>query len=186
MKNRPHALRPVPSAVLLAVLMQGQHASAQQSDAAAADSLKLPDVVISSERRQSLQKDTPVSVAVTSSEELQKLGYASLQDLVGVAPGLTIPPGYRNQLGNIYIRGVIGAAYLDDTPVGSGMGATNFDLPDIERIELVRGPQGTLFGQNSTGGAIRVISRDPDGSLILPPFHGHPYKRLTIAIGGGR
>jgi iron complex outermembrane receptor protein len=137
-----------------------------QEDAAAA----IPEVIVSAERTDTLERTTPVSIGVVERGEIERKGIADLHDLVGVVAGVAVPNGFSNMPQAVAIRG-IGASnaamsqavgiYIDDVPLLRGYATGLWDLPDIERIEVLRGPQGTLYGQNSTGGAVRFVTRDP-------------------------
>ena len=104
-----------------------------------------------------------------SSEDLQESGAKRLWDLNGAIPGLYMS-SYPSNMQYVNIRGIgtsdpgVFAAvgyYLDDVYLGRTFGRGSISLPDIERVEVLRGPQGTLYGQNTTGGAIKFVSRDP-------------------------
>jgi len=135
-------------------------------------SAALPEVIITAERASSLARTTPLSVGVIEQGEIERKGVADLHDLVGVIAGVAVPNGFSNMPQAVAIRG-IGASipamsqavgiYLDDVPLLRGYATGLWDLPDIERIEVLRGPQGTLYGQNATGGAVRFVTRDPSG-----------------------
>jgi iron complex outermembrane receptor protein len=129
----------------------------------------LEEVIVTAERQaRSLQK-TPVAVGVLSADDLAGNGVKRLWDANGAVPGLYMS-SYPSNMQYISIRG-IGTAdpgvfapvgyYLDDVYLGRTFGRGSILLPDIERVEVLRGPQGTLYGQNTTGGAIKFISRDP-------------------------
>lgn len=137
------------------------------------DTAKLPEVVVTAERMESTLRKTPVSVVPLGAEEISRRGVAQLADLVGVVAGVTVPNGFSNMPQAVGIRGVgvsnpamsqaVGI-YVDDVPLVRGYATALWDLPDIERIEVLRGPQGTLYGQNSSAGAVKIVSRDPDSS----------------------
>ena len=130
----------------------------------------LPEVVVSAERTLSLARSTPLSLGVVEAREIEAKGVRDLQDVAGVVAGVSVPNGFSNMPQAVAIRGV-GASlpamsqavgiYLDDVPLVRGYATALWDLPDIERIEVLRGPQGTLYGQNSSGGAVKVVTRAP-------------------------
>jgi iron complex outermembrane receptor protein len=136
-------------------------------------STALPEVVITAERAAGLMRTTPVSIGVVERGDIERKGVADLHDLVGVVAGVSVPNGFSNMPQAIAIRG-IGASnaamsqavgvYIDDVPLLRGYATGLWDLPDIERIEVLRGPQGTLYGQNSSGGAVRFVTRDPSAT----------------------
>ena len=144
--------------------------AAPASAAAASAPLQVQEVIITSERLQTVLGRTPLSVGVVDQHAIEMRGTAQLSDLVGIVPGVTVPNGFSNQPQAVGIRGVgVSAAamsqavgiYVDDVPIVRGYATALWDLPDIARIEVLRGPQGTLYGQNLTAGAVRVISIDP-------------------------
>ena len=130
----------------------------------------LPEVVVSAERTLTLARSTPLSLGVVEAREIEAKGVRDLQDVANVVAGVSVPNGFSNMPQAVAIRGV-GASlpamsqavgiYLDDVPLVRGYATALWDLPDIERIEVLRGPQGTLYGQNSSGGAVKVITRAP-------------------------
>jgi iron complex outermembrane recepter protein len=133
----------------------------------------LEEVLVTSQRREQDLQSTPLSVAAFSGERLTELGVSDPQGLADFVPNLSMGDGTGRSSGGtqISIRGVNEARvspvldpavgiYIDD--VFFGRPQTSFlKLLDVERIEVLRGPQGTLFGKNSTGGAIRYITVSP-------------------------
>jgi iron complex outermembrane recepter protein len=127
----------------------------------------LEEVIVTSERRAASLQEVPVSVVAFSPNELAAMTIETLQDLQAVTPNLNVSPGRGapNALG-FNIRGIGGggvALYIDDVffPTGRSILRT----VDIESLEVLRGPQGTLFGRNSTGGAVRVTTRKPSDTF---------------------
>jgi iron complex outermembrane recepter protein len=148
-----------------------RNAGAQETPTpASGEGAALPEVVVSAERISSLARTTPISVGVVERREIEAKGIVDLHDLVGVIAGVTVPNGFSNMPQAVAIRGV-GASqpamsqavgiYFDDVPLLRGYATGLWDLPDVERIEVLRGPQGTLYGQNSSGGAVKFVTRDP-------------------------
>jgi iron complex outermembrane receptor protein len=132
------------------------------------------DIVVTAERRVSSVQKVPVAVGVLGGDDLQRNGIKKLWDANGAIAGLYLP-SYPSNMQYVSIRGIgtsdpgVFAAvgyYLDDVYLGRTFGRGAIDLPDLERVEVLRGPQGTLYGQNTTGGAIKFVSRDP--SLTQP------------------
>ncbi len=150
----------------------------------------MPEVVVSAERVSALARTTPVSVGVIGARDIESKGVVDLHDIVGVVAGVAVPNGFSNQPQAVAIRGV-GASlpamsqavgiYLDDVPLIRGYATGLWDLPDIERIEVLRGPQGTLYGQNSSAGAVKFVSRDPsaDGEAWWSASAGNRGARET-------
>ena len=164
-------------------------ASADVGAAEGASGAHLEEVIVTAERQaRSLQK-TPVSVGVLSSEDLQESGAKRLWDLNGAIPGLYMS-SYPSNMQYVNIRGIgtsdpgVFAAvgyYLDDVYLGRTFGRGSISLPDIERVEVLRGPQGTLYGQNTTGGAIKFVSARP-----VAGAGGQLGKRLAGELRPGR
>jgi iron complex outermembrane receptor protein len=131
----------------------------------------LPAVVVTAERLPGVAEKTPISVGVVSQDDIEKKGVFQLNDLVGVIAGVAVPNGYSNMPQAVGIRGVgvsqpamaqaVGI-YIDDVPLLRGYATALWDLPDVLRYEVLRGPQGTLYGQSSTAGAVKLVSADPD------------------------
>ncbi|WP_187276342.1 TonB-dependent receptor [Parahaliea maris] len=136
----------------------------------------LEEVVVTAQRRQQSVQDVPISIEAFSSDQIDDYRINNLIDLGTLVPNLSAVEGSGGtrsvlfQIRGLYASGTALAAdsgvaiYLDGVylPGGSG-GLTNY--ADLERIEVLRGPQGTLFGRNTSGGAISFITPDPDGEF---------------------
>jgi iron complex outermembrane receptor protein len=166
--------------------------------ALAAESSLLEEVVVTATKREQSAQDVGVSVTAFSGEQIRELGFTNTTDIVKMTPGLnyTVPNAESSQI-NFFLRGVglndfadasenPVAVYVDDV-YHPAMGGLSFQLFDTERVEVLRGPQGTLFGRNTTGGLIHFVSRKPtdtlDGYLELT---GAQYGQIKTegAIGG--
>ncbi len=135
-------------------------------------------IVVSASRRDTDLQDTPLSVSVTSGEALERNSIQSLQDLTKIEPSLVV----NNQgvaSNQFVIRGILSdigsttGLYLDEIPLtgssayeGAGDGRPGVRLHDINRIEVLKGPQGTLFGSGSMAGTLRIITNKPDLDLV--------------------
>jgi iron complex outermembrane receptor protein len=140
----------------------------------------LQEIVVTSQKRTESLQDVPLSVAAISAEELQRRNISSIGDLMGgQVPSLRIEPFAGNPtVLEVAIRGFIDSngvnitnenpvpIYIDDVYYGR-QSAMSLQLTEIQRIEVLRGPQGTLFGRNAEGGAVRIVSKDPTGELGL-------------------
>ncbi len=126
-------------------------------------------------------------MSAVSEAELQEKGTWTLQSLMGDVPGLSTPVPLRTcsrfssavSARPILVFYPAVAVYLDDIYLPRPFGVGTFILPDIERIEVLRGPQGTLYGQNSSAGAVKFVSRDPGNSTEASLFAGvgnHDYR----------
>ncbi|MGB7215634.1 MAG: TonB-dependent receptor, partial [Gammaproteobacteria bacterium] len=140
--------------------------------AAGAAHAQLEEVIVTAERREMSLQDTPISVVAFTGEGLEFKGVRDMMELANATPNLDIKGsrGTGNTSPNYQIRGIGGGGgatgergvgfYIDNVFMPRTTGPVMRVL-DVERIEVLRGPQGTLFGRNSTGGAIRVFSRQP-------------------------
>jgi iron complex outermembrane receptor protein len=136
----------------------------------------LEEILVTAQKREQAIQDTPVAVTVLTGETLVKLGVESANDIAQYTPGLSIAPvqGVGN-VPNIAIRGVglndfrdfnesPSAVYIDDVYKGA-LAGLDFALYDVDRVEVLKGPQGTLFGRNATGGLINYLTRRPTETL---------------------
>jgi iron complex outermembrane recepter protein len=162
------------SAVLLtATMLAGLAPMAAQAQSATAEATtSLEEVVVTAQRRQESVQDVPIAVSAFTAGELERRNISEALDLIQYIPNLM---GSNNTgLGTAnayYLRGIgntesiatfdppVGT-YIDDIYV-SRQNGNNFSFFDVERVEVLRGPQGTLFGRNTTGGAINVILKKP-------------------------
>jgi iron complex outermembrane receptor protein len=127
------------------------------------------EVTVTAQRRVERQQDVPISITVQTGQQLETAGVDNLRDLALVTPGLTfqaqgnfVQPALRGITTLVTGPGSDNpiALYIDGVYEGTQAGAS-LDLPDVERIEVSKGPQGTLFGRNATGGAIQIFTKSP-------------------------
>lgn len=131
------------------------------------------EIVVTAQRFEQTIRDVPISVAALDGQALDDLGINDLKEINGQVPNLFINNfNGRSDTVRLFIRGIgqndvsltqdpSVALYIDNVYVGSSIGGS-FDSLDLERIEILRGPQGTLYGRNATGGAVNLISRTPE------------------------
>ena len=132
-------------------------------------------IIVTAQLREQNLQDVPLSISAVSGELLEQRSQTTLTDIAAQMPNLLLqrnPAGQGNSV-RVFIRGVgqsdqspsvepgVGT-YIDDIYYGTVL-ASAFDLTDLERIEVLRGPQGTLSGMNTLGGAIKIYSRKPEG-----------------------
>lgn len=132
-------------------------------------------IVVTAQKRPEILQDVPISISVVSGDQLRKAGATQLVDVSGYVPGLQVDSAGSPGQTTVTLRGVspltgnqtVGI-YLDDSPVGSSSfygRSSIFSLDllpyDIERIEVLRGPQGTLYGASSIGGLVKYVSVSP-------------------------
>ncbi len=157
----------------------------------------LEEVVVTARKRAETLQDVPIAMSIFSEEQLERLTAVSLKDLKNVVPSLHYQDRSALQT-EITIRGVGGDARNIGLESGVGMyidgvyagrtSAYNIDLADIAQLEVLRGPQGTLFGKNTTGGAINITTKKPtdefraNGSLS---FGNYGAVRFRGSVSGG-
>lgn len=137
----------------------------------------LEEVIVTAQKREGSLQDTPIALDAFDESALEREGIANVGDLANNIPSLTIQPFPINTTTlRIYIRGIglIDAQLTQDPPVGiyidgayiARSAALATDIADLQRIEVLRGPQGTLYGRNSTGGAVNLITRRPNTEAL--------------------
>lgn len=172
----------VPSAILqFAVVMLLSvpfESIAQQSDThSVSRRVALEEVIVTAQKKEESLQDAPISLAAFGYDDLEKEGISNIGDLGAKVPNLDITPFPTNNTTlRLYIRGVgvndvqitqdpsIGV-YADGIYIARSTGLA-LDVADLERIEVLRGPQGTLYGRNSTGGAINIVTRKPSTDAL--------------------
>jgi len=189
-----------------------QSASAQATSPPPSNSLseQLQQIVVTAQRREQNIQNVPISITALSQAALNNLHVQDLSDLESVTPGLvfTTPTSFNpNGTSDIAIRGIFsggaGSApttqvYIDDTPIEEDIVGVagvfsnpNPEIFDLQRVEVLRGPQGTLFGASAMGGAIRFITPQPSltetsgyaqGEMAYSPY-GAPSYNLGLAYG---
>lgn len=158
--------------------LAGQAQAQEADDQAEFEGIE--DIVVTAQKREENLQDTPISIVALGADTLEQRGVNSLSDLFsGSVPSLRISPFLgRASAVTIGMRGLVPVdatqvtrdptvgIYIDSVYVGrvSGLG---MELSDIERIEVLRGPQGTLFGRNTIGGAVSIVTRRPTGEFGL-------------------
>ncbi|MDB5686440.1 MAG: hypothetical protein JWR77_1029, partial [Rhizorhabdus sp.] len=165
------------------------------ADAADGDDAASGDIVVTALRRSSTLQAAPAAITALDSETLRREGVSDFHDYYRSVPSLQIsdnpvsPGASRISLRGIWAAGesTVGL-YYGDTPVTGPAGSTadagqqtpNLDLFDVQRVEVLRGPQGTLYGSGSVGGTIRVLFAQPDATK----FGGHVEAEGSTTDGG--
>ena len=144
---------------------KGEQAAQQDANASS------EDIVVTAAKREQTLQDVPISVAVTSEQTIQRAQIRDLIDLQSVVPSLKVAQfntvgqtnfiirGFGNGNGNVGIEGSVGV-FIDGVYRSRSAASLN-DLPEVERIEVLRGPQSTLFGKNVSAGAINIVTKRP-------------------------
>jgi iron complex outermembrane receptor protein len=157
------------AALALAMPAFAQTAPAEQTQGG------IQEIVVTAQKRSENVQDVPIAISAFSAEALTERAVTSVASLSNLAPNVTLDAGTpfsgSSAVLSAYIRG-IGAndfafnidpgvgIYLDGVYLARSVGA-NQELPDVERVEVLKGPQGTLFGRNTIGGAISIVTHDP-------------------------
>lgn len=143
------------------------------ADAASPDAGKLEEITITAQKRQEPLQQVPLAVSALTARDLETQRVDNPMDLANALPSLVMAPFIGNRAApNMTIRGMgnidaqitkdgANGIYIDGVPVGRMIGLAA-DIADLERVELLRGPQGTLYGRNTTGGAINFITAKPE------------------------
>ena len=163
-------------ALMLAAGASGSALAADGPAASDASGAQVGEVVVTAQFRATQLQKTPLAISAVTGQQIEAMGETNVTDLARTVPNTVISPlgaGWGSTLA-AFIRGVgLGdnilsfepgvPIYVDGVYNGRPQGAI-FDLLDLDRVEVVRGPQGTLFGKNAIGGAVSLISKKPTGS----------------------
>ncbi len=140
------------------------------------DGIRLEEITVTARRREEILQSTPVSVSALSSAQIEQQRVLTVDRLSQLTPNIALAPAGGSIAGTVaYIRGIGNAdpilaidqavgIYLDGVYIARS-NAGNFDLVDLQRVEVLRGPQGTLFGRNTTGGAINLVTKAPSADF---------------------
>ena len=195
------ALHPLAMAVLAALASAAQAqtamAPAASASAPAAATESLDTVVVTANRRREFARDVAGSVAVLGGAQLERINASSVQDIAGYVPGLQVTgdnPGMKRQT----IRGITTgtlqngasvASYLDEAPIslstsviGGALLSPDIDPLDLERVEVLKGPQGSLYGASALGGLIKYVTVTPN----LKELEGRAELGFSSVSGGGK
>ena len=148
--------------------------AAQAQQAASSTEGGVPEIIVTAQKREENVNTVPMSITAATGEQLKRAGVTEIRDLVKIAPGFSFADSYVGS--PIYtLRGIgfsdisLGgrstvSLYADQAPIPFAIESRGVNL-DLERVEILKGPQGTLFGQNATGGAINFIAAKPTKSF---------------------
>ncbi len=159
----------------------------------AEDTGGLQEIIVTAQKREQSLQDVPIAVSAVAGESLAANRVTNVVDLSALAPGVTVRPSLGgSSIPSFTVRGAVSygvvpgsdkqvSIYLDGVYLSTPRGGI-FDLPNVERIEMLRGPQGTLFGRNATAGAVSIMTQDPKGeasvkaSVSMANHHGWRYE----------
>jgi iron complex outermembrane receptor protein len=165
--------------------------TAQQGDQTFAE------IVVTANKREESAQRVPIAITAMSGTQLSTLGVANSIDVAKLAPSVSVSGSYAGQMSQFSIRSVTQndfndhveapvAVYLDEGYIAMQQGQT-FALFDVDRVEILKGPQGTLFGRNATGGLVHYISKKPTKTLdgfVSAEYGAYNTVRLEGAVGG--
>ncbi|NIB40294.1 TonB-dependent receptor [Pseudomaricurvus alkylphenolicus] len=137
------------------------------------ESVILQEVIVTAQKREQSLQDVGISITAFSEKQLEEFGLNNSNEIVYLTPGLSLGnPGGEGNITSLSMRGIGQGDFQDiqESPIASYndevynayMGAANTAIFDLERVEVLRGPQGTLFGRNASGGLVHYISKKPD------------------------
>lgn len=160
------------AAIALSAFVSNQ---AMAQEAAASDDTALTEIVVTAQKRSERLQDVPLAVSALSADALQRAQVNSTAGVASLVPSLTFTQSTSDLNNNVRIRGVGTAlfnaglesavSFVVDGVVLSRQGQGFQDLIDLERVEVLRGPQGTLFGKNATAGVINIVTKRPSKSF---------------------
>ncbi len=194
------------SLALLSAFSPRLWSAASDSAAGVSSNDSLSEIIVTAQRRSERLQDVPISVSVYNQAVMDAQGTRNIDDLARLTPGLSFVRGSINnnsESSDIAIRGIdstAGAAttgiYIDDTPIQSrhlsfGTFSAYPKLFDLDSYDVLRGPQGTLFGSGSEGGTVRFITPEPSlkdysvyvRSEFAATAHGDPVEEIGLAGG---
>jgi iron complex outermembrane recepter protein len=158
---------------------------------------QLDEVVVTAQKRAQKVQDVGIDIDAFSGGQLKQLGVDQVTDLARVSPGVNMTGSYAGQYVSFVIRGVQqqdfqaiaegpNAVYIDEGYVGIANDAA-IGLFDIDNVEVLKGPQGTLFGRNATGGVVNIVTRGPTDTtegFVDYTYGSYNTQRVEAAIGG--
>ena len=157
-----------------AIAEQIEAGGAASADVSPAEAKRVEEIVVSARRRAELLEETPISVSVLSDQFLQDTGTTQLNEIQNLVPNLSIFRTGSGQTISIVTRGVGNfpfvyydqgtPLYVDGVVLSRNAGSV-LDIVDMQQVEVLRGPQGTLFGKNSVGGAVSITTVKPQNEL---------------------
>ncbi len=161
------------SDTMVVVKQSGTENGTGSADVDQGETFVLEEIIVTATKRATNLQETPVSITALTDRQMRQAGSQSLQDIASSIPNMTWPDAIVPTIADISIRGIysyvgpqnIGfdagfGVYLDGVFMGK-QNAVNTGLAEVERVEVLRGPQGTLFGKNTIAGAINIISKKP-------------------------
>jgi iron complex outermembrane receptor protein len=191
------AVKPLAAVVAVAVAQWALPAYAQEAPEAPQNPNQLQSVVVTANKRVEKLESVPMAISVISEEELQRNNVREMEDIIALTPSLTQASGTTAANNALFMRGIgtvsvgIGvesdvSVILDDIPIAVQFQAFR-DLADVARVEVLKGPQSTLFGKSAVAGAINIVTKPISGPVT---YRGSAYYtnddewRLAASMGG--
>lgn len=156
----------------------------------------LEEVLVTARKREENLQEVAVAVSVVSAKTIEDAGLVRLQEISQLVPNMTNTENVSNKATNITLRGISSAGglgndpaigvYVDEVYVARESGF-NADLLDIQRVEVLKGPQGTLYGRNSAVGAINITTKRPSDEfegLVVADAGNYDYQRYGALVSG--
>ncbi len=200
MITRPNPSKELPSKrlhlplVLVMALFPGTFVMAQSDASGEAEVVQeatvLEEVIVTATRRVTNVQLTAASITALSGKQLEEMGKVNVTDFISAVPGVTMAEGgwgknrviFRNvATSNLQAGIATSATYFDDFPVSTSDTVPEIRMVDMERVEVLKGPQGTLFGRSAMGGIVRYISNKPDTEEFFAGFNTY----LSSTTDGG-
>ena len=196
--NFHHRRAPSRLSLLTLAGLAAMPALAQQSPAAEGDTVQLAPITVTATRRAESLQRVPVAVSVVSGEQLEQANRNTLGALASQVPSVNFRTGASNKDTSIFVRGVgtistspgvePTVSTVIDGVVLARPGQATMDLLDVDRVEVLRGSQGTLFGKNASAGVINIVTKAPssltEGYVDYSHFGGGNENRLRAGISG--
>lgn len=184
--------------LLLALSMGGAQAQPSSAPAAAQSSDAIETVVVTAEKRAQNVQEVGLSITAFSGDQLENRGIASMTDLAAFVPNLSIVQSSTNRTSQVQIRGIGSSGnnpgiepsvgiFMDGVYVPAS-GSIQQSLLDVATVEVLRGPQGTLYGRNTAVGAVNINTRKPTDAfeaMIQAGFGNYGQRKFAGYIGGG-
>lgn len=197
MRGRQLPLKPLSAVVTILLANWALPALAQDTKEADANPNQLQTVLVTANKRVERLDNVPESISVLSEAELQRNNVREMEDIINLSPSLSVASGTTAANNAIFMRGIgtvsvgIGvesdvSVIIDDIPIASQYQAFR-DLADISRVEVLRGPQSTLFGKSAVAGAINIVTKPISGPLV---YRANAYYtsdnewRVGASVGG--
>ncbi|MDB5478946.1 MAG: TonB-dependent receptor, partial [Alphaproteobacteria bacterium] len=167
------------------------------SDASSAGGVLMDEIVVTAQKREQNLQDVGIAITALSGEQVEALGMTTSVDVARMSSNVTVSGSFGGMMSQFTIRGVtqndfndhvesVIAAYVDETYIAMQQGQT-FAMFDLERVEAMKGPQGTLFGRNATGGLVHFITRRPTKEFegfVNATYGSYNQVRLEGALSG--